>query len=56
MAASALMNAIDAIAFILTGNREYFWSLGGGATAEQRAHAAKWAAIERGETQWPEGS
>jgi hypothetical protein len=55
-ATDILMKAIDAVAFILTGDREYFWSVGGGATAGQKTRAAKWEAIEKGETQWPEGS
>jgi hypothetical protein len=55
-AAGLLMKAIDVVAFILTGDREYFWSLGGGATAGQKTRAAKWDAIERGETQWPDES
>jgi hypothetical protein len=53
VAGHALTSAIDAVAKILTGDAEYFWSKGRPTCDVQREHWRKWEAIERGDEPWP---
>ena len=50
--ASAVIAAVDALADELTGERDYFFEPGGGATEGQRAAAESKAARERGDVPW----
>jgi hypothetical protein len=49
---SALIAAIDALADELTGERDYFFEPGGGATGGERKAMEEKAARERGEKPW----
>ena len=53
VAAHGITKAIDEMAFLLTGDREYFWGVGGGATEAYRQKMADCAARERGDLPWP---
>jgi hypothetical protein len=48
-----LIDAIVAVAAVLTGSRNYFAEPGGGATDSQLAEKSKWEAIEKGDLPWP---
>ncbi|ACK51704.1 hypothetical protein Msil_2785 [Methylocella silvestris BL2] len=50
--AHVVLAAIDALAAELTGDREYFWSIGSGATEGQCKAKDEKAARERGEIPW----
>ena len=51
-AARVVTQAIDAMAFLLTGDREYFWEKGGGSPEGHRQEMAERAARERGKAPW----
>jgi hypothetical protein len=44
----AAVAAIDTLAALLTGRQDYFWAVGGGATAAQREQMAADQAMESG--------
>jgi hypothetical protein len=46
---AVIITAIDALAWQLTGRKDYFWSKGSGITEGERKEEAKRAAWERGE-------
>ncbi|PNG27652.1 hypothetical protein CR492_01690 [Methylocella silvestris] len=50
--AHGVLTAIDALAAELTGDREYFWSVGAVATEGQQRVIEEKAARERGELRW----
>ena len=50
--AQRIIAAIDAMTGELTGDPEYFWGPGTGATEDQRAEAELKAARERGDRPW----
>lgn len=50
--AREIIAGIDGLAELLTGRRDYFWSLGGSATNGQLAAEGKWRAVEAGEIPW----
>jgi hypothetical protein len=52
---SAVIEAIDALAAVLTGHRDYFHGPGTSATEGQLRTADDKAARERGETPWKVG-
>ena len=52
-ATDVITKAIDAMAFLVTGDKEYFWDKGGGgATDAHRQALADQAARERGDMPW----
>jgi hypothetical protein len=50
--ADRIVAAIDALAAELTGDPEYFWSIGAGATEDQRRMIKERDARERGDLPW----
>ncbi|PNG25714.1 hypothetical protein [Methylocella silvestris] len=50
--AHLVLTAIDALVTELTGDREYFWSIGSGATPDQCKAQEEKAARERGGIPW----
>jgi hypothetical protein len=53
VAGHALTSAVDAVAKILTGDHQYFWSKARPSCDAQREQIRKWEAIERGDEPWP---
>ena len=53
VAGHVLTTAIDAVAKILTDDKEYFWGRGSSATEAQLDHWKRCDAIERGDEPWP---
>jgi hypothetical protein len=53
VAAHGITAAVDVMAEVLTGMRNYFWRASNSATDQERADSARWAAIERGDEPWP---
>ncbi|WP_041368118.1 hypothetical protein [Methylocella silvestris] len=50
--AHMVLVSIDALAAELTGDNQYFWSVGAGASADQRRVMEEKAARERGDIPW----
>lgn len=48
-----LVDAISAVAGVLTCKKHYYWDSGGGTTDSQREEQERWKAIERGDLPWP---
>ncbi len=51
-AGESIVAAIDVMAELLTGDREFFWSTGGRGNDASRAHTERWRRIEAGEEPW----
>jgi len=52
-AAGGITAAVDVMAEVLTGMRNYFWRGSSSATDDERTFSENWAAIERGDEPWP---